>query len=454
MMNPDPRMQGTKSIIGHLPRDIEWYFNAWYSDPQRMPLIVRGARQVGKSHSIESFGYTHFSRVAVVNFERYPLASNCFSSRDPRRIIADLEVLLGMPIVAGKTLLFLDEIQQCPEALLSLRYFKEELPELHVIAAGSLLEFVMNDLSSFPVGRVQFLTMRPLSFLEFLSAKQEGVLRQRLTECTIDLPPSEVLHNRLLDELLIYCSIGGMPAAVQTYLSTRSILTAQQCHHDLFMTYRSDFGKYASRAQAAHLQRLLDVAPSFVGSHVRYSKIDPEASNPARDYKVAIQLLAQASLITPVVATSASGLPLRAGANERKFKLILLDIGLLGSSMGLNHETLRDHHLMSGALAEQLVGQELLAYADPRHPTGLFFWNRDRASSAAEVDYVIQSEGSIVPIEVKAGSTGRLRSLMMFMEEKNSTVGVKVSQEPLRKHQRILSLPIYLLSRLRELAAP
>lgn len=450
-MNHDPSDKSA-TTLEHLPRDIELYFGAWCSDPQRMPLIVRGARQVGKSHSIESFGRNHFKRVAVVNFERYPLASDCFASRDPRRIVADLEVLLGTPILAGETLLFLDEIQQCPEAILSLRYFKEEFPELHVIAAGSLLEFVLNDLSSFPVGRVQFLTMRPLSFLEFLSAKQERVLRQRLAECTIESPPSEVLHKRLIDELAIYSAVGGMPAAVRAYLNTGSILAAQQCHHDLLMTYRNDFGKYASRARFAQLQRLLEVAPSFVGSHVRYSKIDPEAPNPARDYKVAVQLLAQAGLIAPVLATTASGLPLSAGVKGRKFKLILLDIGLLGSSMGLTNEKLRAPHLMSGALAEQLVGQELLAYADPRRPAELFFWNRDQPSSAAEVDYVIQADGLIVPIEVKAGSTGRLRSLMMFMEEKQSVVGVKVSLDPLRKHQRILSLPIYLLARLRELA--
>ncbi|MFZ4099715.1 MAG: ATP-binding protein [Chlamydiia bacterium] len=436
-------------------RDIDRFLDEWRTSPHRSPLVVRGARQVGKSYSIQAFGERCFEHTAIVNFERHPAACQCFAVRDPQEILRELELVVRKPIVPGKTLLFLDEIQECPEALVALRYFKEEMPGLHVIAAGSLLEFVLNDNLSFPVGRVQFLTMRPLSLMEFLSVRGETMLRERVEGCSLADKTPPIMHQRLLEELRLYILVGGMPAAVEVFIETGSILQTQQKHHDLLLTYRNDFGKYASAAQAAHLQRLLSVAPGFVGQHVRYSKIDPEAPNPAREYKIAIRLLSQAGLLSQVYTTNASGIPLSVGINEKKFKLVLLDIGLLQAAMGLSEPLLLENGLLAhrGALAEQLVGQELLAYADPRRASELFFWCQEKKGSAAEVDYVVQLGSSIIPIEVKAGTTGGMRSLRQFMEQKSSPFGVKVSEEPLAWDRQVLKLPAYLLSQLRRLSA-
>lgn len=438
-----------------MKRTIDTVLLQWKNSSSHLPLIIRGARQVGKTYAVLSFGKQAFESTAMINLERERDCQKCFDSLDPRRIIQELEIRLNTPIVPGKTLLFLDEIQECPQAITALRYFKEEMPELHVIAAGSLLEFVLNDEEfSFPVGRVQFLFMRPMSFFEFLEANNRNLLKSYLEQTTLQEPPSEQIHKEALKQVRLYLTVGGMPAVVEKYIETESILECRQLENALLQAYEQDFGKYAKSTQHQYLQRLFEKSPQFVGSHVRFSKIDPESSNPAREYKQAIKLLSNAGLIHPIHATSANGLPLRAEASEKKFKLLFLDVGLLQSAMQMDPLLLLNEEFSTinkGPIAEQFVGQELLAYDDPHRDVKLYFWERQQTGSEAEVDYLFQANSHIIPIEVKAGTHGRLRSLQQFMTEKKSTLGIKISEDSLGFSNNILSVPFYLISQLSRL---
>jgi len=416
----------------------------WKSHPLRMPLIIRGARQVGKTWVVQEFGKKEFKSFININFETSPNYQACFETMDPRAIIRAIEWISQQKVVAGETLLFLDEIQQCPLALQSLRYFKEEWPELHVIAAGSLLEFAMEEESfSFPVGRVQFARLYPLSFGEFLDARGDGALKEDLGRFTIETPPPAAVHQYLLERMKEYFVVGGMPNAIVAYLKTQSFLEVKYVQKAIWDTYENDFGKYAPKTQHRHLRKIFQEVPRMIGEHIKYSRIDPELPNPAREIKQAIELLERASLLHRITATSSGGVPLLNGLRESIFKLIFLDIGLVEQAMDLD-----PHHpgLMVGALAEQFVGQEILASGDPLLETRLFFWDRDEGN--AEVDYLIAQKGSVIPIEVKAGKGGKLKSLHLFMKEKKAPLGIKISQEELDIKGNILSIPLYLTSHL------
>lgn len=412
-----------------------------------MPLIVRGARQVGKTFIVEAFGQEEFKNTVTINFESTPLYQRCFETLEPRSIINQIELMVGRQIIAGETLLFFDEIQQCPRALQSLRYFKEQMPSLHIIAAGSLLEFAIRDENfSFPVGRVQFAKLFPLSFEEFLDACGENVLRNKLSLFSFSNPPPPSIHEYLLQKVKEYFIVGGMPAVVQTYVKSRSYLEARYIQKSLWDSYEADFGKYAKKTQHRHLKKIFIEGPKLIGDHFKYSRIDPELPNPAREMKQAIEELKLAGLLHPITATSAGSLPLSSGLKQNIFKLLFLDIGLVGQAMNVD---IQDPGVMTGPLAEQFVGQEFLAYHDPYLDTPLFFWSRE--SSTAEVDYVLASKGLIFPIEVKAGKTGKLKSLHLFIKEKKSLFGIKISQEPLVIDKDVLSIPFYLVSHLTRL---
>jgi predicted AAA+ superfamily ATPase len=409
-----------------------------------MPLIVRGARQVGKTYAIQSFAKEAFPSVMAINFEAAPNYTSCFATMDPTAIIRSIELISRQTIVPGETLLFLDEIQQCPRALQSLRYFKENLPELHIIAAGSLLEFAMEDESfSFPVGRVQFARLYPLSFLEFLDAIGDGALREELASCRMEQPPSQAIHQQLLLRLSEYFIVGGMPNAVLAYLKTQSFLEVQYVQKAIWDTYENDFAKYAPKTHHRHMKKIFQEVPRLIGNHVKYSKIDPELPNPAREMKRALELLQLAGLMHPIIATSAGGVPLTSGMRETIFKMIFLDIGLVEQGMGLEPQ---NPGLMTGPLAEQFVGQELIANGDAQLETRLFFWAPEAGS--AEVDYLLTRKGNIIPVEVKAGKWGKLKSLQRFMHEKKTRLGIKISSEPLNRQEHILSVPLYLTAHL------
>lgn len=426
----------------------------WKHQKEHYPLLIRGARQVGKSYLVETFAKSDFKNSATINFELQPQMKSCFATYDPKEIIGKIQLLLSVQIKEGETLLFLDEIQECPEAIIALRYFKEKMPMLHVIGAGSLLEFALsNSKLKMPVGRVHFLYLEPLSFSEFLIASGNSNLYEHLKIASLKIPFDAAVHEKLLEILRLYLILGGMPAVLNEYFEEGDFLSCQKIQAGILQTYRSDFGKYAKSAEHKYLQKVFDAVPRLASDRIKFSNIDPDIKS--RDLKEAIQLLSLAGIITPVHAVSASGLPLGADVNEKKFKVIFLDTGLMQNTCGLNARLAVEKDFMqinSGAVAEQFVGQELKAYADKYQPHNLYFWVRDEKSSMAEVDYVISIEDGIYPIEVKAGRTGKLKSLKLFMEQKRSRLGIRISQEKLSYFDNILSVPLYMIEQIQRLA--
>lgn len=433
-----------------MKRDIENDLLRWKQQSGRMPLLLRGARQVGKSYIIEKFGKTEFENYIVLNFEQHPEYQRCFDTLEPLKIINTIQLLTGHTIEAGKTLLFLDEIQECPQAIMALRYFKEQMPDLHVIGAGSLLEFVLND-SDFrmPVGRVQFMYMRPLSFGEYLTVSGNDNLRSHLRNLHLGNPIESVLHEKLLSIVREYVSLGGMPAVVAEYLESKNLQRCQEMQTAILTAFRSDFGKYAKYSLHEHLQTIFAKAPGLVGKWIKYSKIDSETSTFI--LKKALKKLCDAGLIILVYATSGAGLPFVTHMNEKKFKLLFLDIGLVKRACNLDLELIFKKNLFlinEGLLAEQFVGQELLTYTAKEEANSLFFWTREQIGSSAEVDYLLAVDSKIVPIEVKSKAIGSLRSLKLFMSEKKISSGVRVSENPLSFSDNVLSIPFYLIEEL------
>lgn len=436
-----------------MKRTFERALEQWKDSLHRLPLLVRGARQVGKTHSVEAFGKLHFEQVCTLNFEQRPELKRCFDTLLPADILRNAEILLNTQIKPGKTLFFLDEIQECPQAILALRYFKEQLPELHVIGAGSLLEFALHSENMrMPVGRVEFMYLMPLSFKEYLRAKGANAALDAIETAGFDRPFSSAIHIHLLKLTQEYAVLGGMPTVINAFIQTQNWHACQNLQTTLLTGYRFDFGKYAKHTKHKYLERCFEYALKAVGQVVKYSHIDPETKS--RELKEAIQQLTMAGLLQPIVATAASGLPLNANLNEKKFKLLFLDIGLMQRMTSLAAEILLQPDLLlvgRGGLAEQWAGQELLANNLPTESPALYFWHREQAGSQAEVDFVIQVDEAIVPIEVKAGTTGTLRSLHRFLHEKKTTVGVRISQKPLHREGNILHIPLYLVSELKRL---
>lgn len=431
-----------------MKRSLEAELIAWKNRKEHLPILLRGARQVGKSYLVEHFGRSHFDDVIVIDFENRPEFKDVFSTRDPKELLSRLEFILNKSIKIGKSLLFLDEIQLCPEALISLRYFKEKMPEQHVIAAGSLLEFLLKDENfSFPVGRVEFLYLRPFSFLEYLKAAAP-LIAERLQRFDLRCPPNDIEHKELLKWVRRYLLVGGMPSAIQTTLKEDSFLEAQRVHSRILQAYESDFGKYARHTQHKYLQLIFQKAPSLVGQILKYSRIDEEIRS--RDLKPALELLCQSGLLQRIYATTAAGLPLHAHIRDDRFKLLYLDVGLLQTITKVDATQFFSQEILqinAGMIAEQFVGQELLAYAPPYQNAPLLFWERGHGAQA-EIDFVAFLGGQITPVEVKAGSTGSLRSLHQFLEQKETDLGVRISEHPISIHGKILSVPFYLVGSL------
>lgn len=419
----------------------------WRNDAARKPLLIRGPRQVGKSYLVEEFARSEFDNYVIVNFELSPEFIACFDTLDPTRILMAIEAATGQPITPGETLLFLDEIQICPKAIQSLRYFKEKRSNLHVIGAGSFLEFVINDETfQYPVGRVQSLYLTPCSFKEFLLADGQEKALNYLNNVSLTEKINPAVHEMLLRKCREYFVVGGMPEVMQAYFEAKSYLALETIHATLLEYYQRDFAKYHAKLNTTALEKIFIKAPSLMAKHFKYVDIDPEI--PARQQRPALEALIKAGIIAPVYQTSANTLPLKAGINEKKFKLLCLDIGLaqhaLGIPMGMR---LQEVLALSnrGNLAEQFVGQELMAYAPNYSTHDLFYWARDKRGSQAEVDYVIQHEGIIYPIEVKAGKTGKLKSMQIFLKEQNLSLGIRISELPFALENNILSIPFYML---------
>ncbi len=420
----------------------------WKNVFDRLPLVIRGARQVGKSYTIEKFGKDHFQTFVTINFEFEPEFKTCFNTLNPHDIIKRVEILSGKRILIGKSLLFFDEIQDCPNAFISLRYFKEKMPELHVIAAGSLLELSMNrEEFRMPVGRVQFMYMYPLNFLEFLIASEEAPLLDYIENLPLNSITDKAIHEKALRLFRDYTFVGGLPSVLNIYFKTNSYLEAQKRQSELNTAYKLDFGKYSNKTDIKYIEKVYERLGAMISRPIKYSEISKEYQ--ARDLKRAIVLLEEAKLITKVNQNSAAGLPIKSGQKDR-YKLIYLDVGLYLRLLNFDHNDLlleKDLSLINeGIIAEQIVGQELLSYQNSHNEPVLSYWDREKQGSSAEVDYLYPYRQLILPIEVKAGTTGRLKSIRMYLDEKGLDLGIRVSQNPLSLIDKILSVPFYLIS--------
>lgn len=431
-----------------MKRFIDFKLQAWKTNKNRKPLILRGPRQVGKTYAVKQLGETEFAGNRVVlDLEKYPAYHRIFErDLEVKRILAELELVLHQKIEIGKTLLFLDEIQSCPRAIMALRYFYEECPDLHVIAAGSLLEFTLGTIS-FPVGRVQFLEMGPMTFFEFLWAIGKNILAESLLKDPVEQTPSSwspFAHELFLEDLRRYFLVGGMPEAVAAYVRSGSYQDSFAVHRELVAAYRDDFAKYSPRVDVGCLDAVFQGVATQVGQAVKYTRLAEGYSQPT--LKKAFDLLCQARLVKKVQSASPAGLPLRASANPKIFKAIVLDIGLMNELCGLSQsgewEKASLLSLYRGAMAEQFVGQELAAVQDGL----LYYWLRAQKGSEAEVDYLIAKDSMVYPIEVKSGAAGRLKSLHLLLQQfPNCKTGLVLSEaSPSRlDEQRLQFIPLY-----------
>jgi uncharacterized protein len=429
----------------------------WKDSPNRKPAIIRGARQVGKSSLVRALG-EEFPNFVEINFELKPALKQVFEQDlDPKRIVRDLQLVLNTDIIPGSTLLFFDEIQECPNALRSLRYFYEQLLELHVIAAGSLLQFEMQA-QGVPVGRIQFYQLFPLSFCEFLEALEERHLLELLNSCALNMPIASVVHEKLLSLMKLYLCLGGMPQVIKTYAEQKDLRSAHEVLGQIANNYRQDFHKYAKASRLQSVEDVFLAIPCMIGAKFKASTVRDDQR--AEYFFDAMDLLSRAGVAHKVMHTSANGVPLGGEAKSRHFKPLSLDIGLTQHLLGLNLKdwasTSSIEFVNRGTVAEQFTGQELLAYQDPADIPQLYYWHREARSSNAEVDYVCSRQNQVIPLEVKSGRGGQSKSMLLFLAEKKAVpFGIRVSAANfgggIINDRRIFSLPLYALWRWKEL---
>ena len=427
-----------------MKRQDERQLSAWLSAPRRKPLVLRGARQVGKSTLVRQFAQHQGLVLNEVNLERHLRLEKVFASLDMTLIRSEIEALVGRSITAPKSLLFLDEIQATPSALQALRYLYEDLPTVPVIAAGSLLEFALTAHGfSMPVGRIDYHHMGPMSFREFLEAVELPLCRY-LDDIAPDVKLPEAAHLKLLQRQRQYLFVGGMPEAVLALTETNSLEEAAAVHRRIVSTYEDDFAKYARQRELALLQHVFRQLPRQVGQKVKYVNFSREER--ARDVKSAIEHLVKARVCSRVCASTCSGVPLHADVDEAICKLLFLDVGLMNHMCGVDWLALSrmdDTHLVNeGAVAEQFIGQHL-AYASAGTETPqVAYWLREGRAANAEVDYVVSRGPEIFPVEVKAGSAGALRSLHQFVTQKKTRVAIRFDlNPPSRQHVEHLLSP-------------
>lgn len=428
-----------------MKRSIDKYINEWIDDPQRKVLLLRGARQVGKTWSIREAG-KKFKHYLEINFEMDKSVHKFFNGDlYPDEICANLATYYKVPIRDGQTLLFFDEIQACLPAISSLRFFHEKRPQLHLAAAGSLLEFALQEIPSFGVGRIQFLFMYPMSFTEFLWAKQEEQLYGMLGKCNPDQPMNEVFHHRLVNYLKQFLITGGLPGVVEVFVRTGELLQAQKVLDQLITGLDDDFAKYRNRVPAYRLREVFQAVAKQAGNKFTIAKASENLNN--SQVNECLTLLEMAGLVHKVKHSSANGIPLGAEANRKKFKVIMFDHGIFQRILGLElsaHLLADDLETINkGSLAEQFTGTEIIKYQNPQNKTLLYYWHREKRGSSAEVDYVLQKSENIIPVEVKSGRQGKMQSMWMFLNEKNRNHGIRISLENFASYPGIHVYPLY-----------
>ncbi|MDR2233530.1 MAG: AAA family ATPase [Tannerella sp.] len=435
-----------KNEVKYFNRHIDRYLNEWKHSDDHKPLLLRGARQVGKSSAVRHLA-KQFDYFLEINFEEDKRAREVFENVNltPQLLCERLYARYDTPIIEGKTLLFFDEIQACIPAISSLRFFYEKMPDLHVIAAGSLLEFALEEVPSFGVGRIRSMFMYPFSFAEFLEANGATGLLTAINRANPNNPLDETLHQRALYLLKLFMIIGGMPAVVAEYVNKKDLRLCQHALDDLIMSLRDDFAKYKKRIPAVQISAAFDSV--IRQSSRKFVYTDKEQVYSAYQIKNAVELLIMAGLVIPVMHTSANGLPLGASLNPKYRKLMLLDTGVFQRTLGLQLSDilLNDDFdvINKGGIAEMFVGMELLKSGSVYQSGHLFYWQREEKNAFAEVDYVVQKDMDIVPVEVKSGKQGKMQSMYLFMKEKDSKMGIRTSLENFSVYDKITVVPLY-----------
>jgi uncharacterized protein len=436
-----------------MKRTIDAALDEWKFKSNRLVLLLRGARQVGKTYSVRALGAT-FPHFLEINFEAQAQACVFFEGDlNINDLCEKLSAYTRVPIIPGETLIFFDEVQACPRCLRALRFFYEKLPALHVVAAGSLLEFAISEIPSFGVGRIASLFMQPMSFKEFLCAEGSELLADYVKKNGVSKPLDAPFHEKLLERLRIYLLIGGMPAVVDAYCKKRNLLDCQELIDGLLISLMDDFAKYNKRASSHILRDTLRSVSRQAGGKFKYSAVGDGML--IRETKSALDILERAGIIYRIYHTAARGIPLGAQVNDRKFKIIPFDSGLHQRMLGLE---MSEHLVMSheamvnrGNNAEVFAGLEIIACGPGFRRPEIYYWHREQPESNAEVDYVIQKGERIMPIEVKSGVRGRMQSMRIFLSERNIPFGVRLSQENISRYENILSLPLYMAGMVSEL---
>ena len=445
-------------------RSAEAYLKTWINKSNRKPLVIRGARQVGKSTLVREFARKNKKKLIEINLERHLFLDDIFKTLDTDSALREIEALSGIPVTTPGTILFLDEIQSTPHALQLLRYLYEEKKELPVIAAGSLLEFTLADHSfSMPVGRIEYMHLGPMTFTEFLLAANPA-LTTYVENFSMTSSFPAAAHEKLKKAQRNYVFTGGMPEAVQVWCESGSLKDVGDVHRSISETYEDDFSKYAQSNQLVLMQRIFKTIPRIVGNKVKYSNISRE--HPSGKIKEILDLLSKAKICHRIHHSHCSGLPLNSDIKDTVYKLVFMDIGLMNHICGNDWTYLQsfpDRDLVNeGAIAEQFIGQHLLT-AQKNSPS-LHYWVRQARTANAEIDYVISHGPLIIPIEVKSGKSGSLKSLQQFVTKKNISLAVRFDLNPpgLQKTAHristgngietagfsLLSLPLYLVEAL------
>ncbi len=439
--------------MAYYKRNIDRQLELWHTSTNHKPLLIRGARQVGKSTAVRQLGksFTHFLEI---NLEKRPELHQFFPDNiNVKKTCQMLSITTGVPIVPGKTLLFIDEIQSCQNAIRSLRYFHEDFPELHVIAAGSLLEFALEELPSFAVGRIRSFYLYPFSFDDFLSAQGlDALIQFKKDSVTNGTPLPEPIHKQFVEQLRTFYLVGGMPEAVSTWISSQSFWDCKHVHSDILDTYQQDFSKYKKRVSPDLLRQVLRSVALQAGTKFVFAGASREV--PAASVKECLRLLTLAGLITPVKHTAANGVPLGAEENEKYIKYLFLDLGLMQTLLGLPAEDLllasEVDFVNKGVASEMFVGLELLKAFDCFAKAEMFYWQNTDKGTQSEIDYLTVIGGKIIPIEVKANTQGKMQSLYLFMEKHGAAYGIRTSLENISSYTHnnhlIIVVPIYALS--------
>lgn len=415
---------------------------SWKKDSKRKPLLLQGARQVGKTYLVNEFGHKEYSDYIYLNFEQNPDFETLFQNGlKPEKIIENISLYMGRKISSADTLIFFDEIQTVPRVLTSLKYFYEEVPEYHIIAAGSLLGVSIGKQSSFPVGKVNFMILHPMSFIEYLNAFGEGLLAEKLMTKKKVAPLPDILHEKLLTHLKMYLYLGGMPEVLQDYLDNRDIASVRKIQNEILEAYQRDFSKYTDRSQAIKTSELWQSIPRQLAKEskkFKYSDVRKKAR--AAAFEQTIEWLKKAGLIIVVYNIIVPKIPLAGYADYSKFKIYMHDTGLLGAMLNISSDIIvKSNEFFSeykGAFIENFVASELVAVGIKN----LFYWT---SKSEAEVDFILQMNNNIYPLEVKSGLSRNMKSLRSYADKYHPELIYRSSPRNFTQAGNFINIPLY-----------